>query len=79
MEHEVAKLIGRPARLSRHRETQPMPHPAEAQRGHQREVQPLDRTVRRDRKGRALHDRLLLGILDRAILRLGDNTSVNFA
>jgi len=38
----------------------------------------LDPAVRRDREGRPVPDTLLLGILDKGLLRLGDNTAVNF-
>ncbi|MEK7405646.1 MAG: AAA family ATPase [Acidobacteriota bacterium] len=78
MEHEVAKLIGAPPGYLGHRETTPML------------TQQKLNAVTSDKCGLSivLFDeiekaapsltRLLLGILDRAILRLGDNTSVNF-
>ena len=78
MEHEVAKLIGAPPGYLGHRETQPML------------TQQKLNAVTSDKSTLAivLFDeiekaapsmvRLLLGILDRANLRLGDNTSVNF-
>jgi ATP-dependent Clp protease ATP-binding subunit ClpA/ActR/RegA family two-component response regulator len=78
MEHEVAKLIGAPPGYLGHRETQPML------------TQQKLNAVTSDKSTLAivLFDeiekaapsmvRLLLGILDRAQLRLGDNTSVNF-
>lgn len=78
MEHEVAKLIGAPPGYLGHRETQPL-----------LSQQKLT-SVTTDGCGLAvvLFDeiekaapsltRLLLGVLDRGILRLGDNTSVNF-
>ncbi|MGD0014933.1 MAG: AAA family ATPase [Bryobacteraceae bacterium] len=78
MEHEVAKLIGAPPGYLGHRETQPML------------TQQKLNAVTSDHCGLSivlfdeiekaapsmLH--LLLGILDRATLRLGDNASVNF-
>ncbi len=78
MEHEVAKLIGAPPGYLGHRETQPML------------TQQKLNAVTSDRctlaivlfdeieKAAPSMVRLLLGILDRANLRLGDNTSVNF-
>lgn len=78
MEHEVAKLIGAPPGYLGHRETQPM-----------LSQQKLT-SVTSDRCGLSvvLFDeiekaapsltRLLLGVLDRGVLRLGDNSSVNF-
>src|ERR1700744_1707952 len=78
MEHEVAKLIGAPPGYLGHRETQPM-----------LSQQKLT-SVTTDSCGLALVlfdeiekaapslTRLLLGVLDRGVLRLGDNSSVNF-
>jgi ATP-dependent Clp protease ATP-binding subunit ClpA len=78
MEHEVAKLIGAPPGYLGHRETVPVLN-----------QQKLN-AVTSDRcslsivlfdeieKAAPSLTRLLLGILDRAILRLGDNTVVNF-
>jgi CheY-like chemotaxis protein len=78
MEHEVAKLIGAPPGYLGHRETQPM-----------LSQQKLT-AVTSDRCGLSLVlfdeiekaapslTRLLLGVLDRGVLRLGDNSSVNF-
>lgn len=78
MEHEVAKLIGAPPGYLGHRETQPMLTQAKIN------------SVATDRSDVSLllfdeiekaapsMQRLLLGILDKASLRLGDNTSVNF-
>jgi ATP-dependent Clp protease ATP-binding subunit ClpA/CheY-like chemotaxis protein len=78
MEHEVAKLIGAPPGYLGHRETQPMLT--------QQKLNAV--TSERSNLAIVLFDeiekaapsmvRLLLGILDRANLRLGDNTSVNF-
>lgn len=78
MEHEVAKLIGAPPGYLGHRETQPLLN------------QQRLNSVTSDRSSLALVlfdeiekaapslTRLLLGILDKGILRLGDNTTVNF-
>jgi ATP-dependent Clp protease ATP-binding subunit ClpA len=78
MEHEVAKLIGAPPGYLGHRETQPM-----------LSQQKLT-SVTSDKSSLSLVlfdeiekaapslTRLLLGVLDRGILRLGDNSSVNF-
>src|SRR6202165_4739111 len=78
MEHEVAKLIGAPPGYLGHRETQPML------------TQQKLNSVTSDRCGLSLvlfdeiekaapsMTRLLLGVLDKGVLRLGDNSSVNF-
>jgi len=78
MEHEVAKLIGAPPGYLGHRETQPMLS------------QQKLAGVTRDKCGLSLVlfdeiekaapslTRLLLGVLDRGVLRLGDNSVVNF-
>src|SRR5580658_6695818 len=78
MEHEVAKLIGAPPGYLGHRETQPM-----------LSQQKLN-GVTSDRCGLSLVlfdeiekaapslTRLLLGVLDKGVLRLGDNSTVNF-
>ena len=78
MEHEVAKLIGAPPGYLGHRETQPM-----------LSQQKLN-SVTSDRcslslvlfdeieKAAPSMTRLLLGVLDKAVLRLGDNATVSF-
>jgi ATP-dependent Clp protease ATP-binding subunit ClpA len=78
MEHEVAKLIGAPPGYLGHRETQPML------------TQPKVNSVATENSDISLvlfdeiekaapsMTRLLLGILDKATLRLGDNSTVNF-
>src|ERR1700712_1643785 len=78
MEHEIAKLIGAPPGYLGHRETQPM-----------LSQQKLT-SVASDNCGLSLVlfdeiekaapslTRLLLGVLDRGVLRLGDNSVVNF-
>ena len=78
MEHEVAKLIGAPPGYLGHRETQPML------------TQQKLTSVTSEKCGLSLvlfdeiekaapsMTRLLLGVLDKGILRLGDNSTVNF-
>src|SRR5579862_5130831 len=78
MEHEVAKLIGAPPGYLGHRETQPML------------TQQKLNAVTSDRCGLSLvlfdeiekaapsMTRLLLGVLDKGLLRLGDNSTVSF-
>jgi ATP-dependent Clp protease ATP-binding subunit ClpA len=78
MEHEVAKLIGAPPGYLGHRETHPMLT--------QQKLNAV--TSERSNLSLVLFDeieksattltRLLLGVLDKAALRLGDNTTVNF-
>jgi ATP-dependent Clp protease ATP-binding subunit ClpA len=77
-DHEVAKLIGAPPGYLGHRETQPVL------------TQMKVNAVMSDRANLAIilfdeiekaspaFHRILLGILDKGILRLGDNSSVNF-
>lgn len=78
MEHEVAKLIGAPPGYLGHRETHPLLT--------QQKLNAV--TSERSNLSLVLFDeiekaatsltRLLLGVLDKAALRLGDNTNVNF-
>src|ERR1051325_10211442 len=78
MEHEVAKLIGAPPGYLGHRETQPMLT--------QQKLNSV--TSERCSLSLVLFDeiekaspsmtRLLLGVLDKGLLRLGDTSSVNF-
>lgn len=78
MEHEVAKLIGAPPGYLGHRETQPMLT--------QQRLNAV--TSERCSLSLVLFDeiekaapsmtRLLLGVLDKGLLRLGDNSTVNF-
>ena len=78
MEHEVAKLIGAPPGYLGHRETQPMLTQQKlgsvASEGCNLSLILFDEIE----KAAASMTRLLLGVLDKAILRLGDNTTVNF-
>jgi CheY-like chemotaxis protein len=78
MEHEVAKLIGAPPGYLGHRETQPMLT--------QQKLNSV--TSEKNAISLVLFDeiekaapsmtRLLLGVLDKGVLRLGDNSTVNF-
>jgi ATP-dependent protease Clp ATPase subunit/CheY-like chemotaxis protein len=78
MEHEMAKLIGAPPGYLGHRETVPM---LTQQRLVEATSDQSDLAlVLFDEIEKAAHSmtKLLLGILDKGILRLGDNTSVDF-
>ncbi|MGZ8843135.1 MAG: AAA family ATPase [Pyrinomonadaceae bacterium] len=78
MEHEVAKLIGSPPGYLGHRETVPMLN-QERLDGVSSENCDLSLVLFDEiEKAAPSLSRLLLGILDRATLRLGDNTTVNF-
>lgn len=78
MEHEVAKLIGAPPGYLGHRETPPMltqqKLTAVASESSDLSLVLFDEIE----KAAPSMTRLLLGILDKAALRLGDNTTVNF-
>ena len=78
MEHEVAKLIGSPPGYLGHRETAPL---LNQQRLAAVASEKCDLAIvlfDEIEKAAGSLVRLLLGILDKAALRLGDNTSVNF-
>ena len=78
MEHEMAKLIGAPPGYLGHRETVPM---LTQERLSEATSENSDLAlVLFDEIEKAAHSmtKLLLGILDKGILRLGDNTVVNF-
>ncbi len=78
MEHEVAKLIGAPPGYLGHRETPPMLTQQKLS-SVTSENSSLSLVLFDEvEKGAPSLTRLLLGILDKAVLRLGDNTSVNF-
>ncbi|HEY1754639.1 MAG TPA: AAA family ATPase [Bryobacteraceae bacterium] len=78
MEHEVAKLIGAPPGYLGHRETQPMLSQQKLS-GVTSEGSNLSLVLFDEiEKAAPSMTRLLLGVLDKAVLRLGDNTSVNF-
>ena len=78
MEHEVAKLVGAPPGYLGHRETQPMltqqKLAAAASENCNLSLVLFDEIE----KAAPSMTRLLLGLLDKAALRLGDNTTVNF-
>ncbi len=78
MEHEVAKLLGAPPGYLGHRETQPLLTQQKLS-GAASESCDLS-IVLFDEIEKAAHSlvRLLLGVLDKATLRLGDSTQVNF-
>ncbi len=78
MEHEVAKLIGAPPGYLGHRETQPMLTQAKVN-GVASDQSDISLVLFDEiEKAASSMTRLLLGILDKATLRLGDNASVNF-
>ena len=78
MEHEVAKLIGAPPGYLGHRETQPMLSQAKVN-GVSSENSDISLILFDEiEKAAPSMTRLLLGILDKATLRLGDNSTVNF-
>jgi ATP-dependent Clp protease ATP-binding subunit ClpA len=78
MEHEVAKLIGAPPGYLGHRETQPMLTQAKVN-GAASEQSDISLILFDEiEKAAPSMTRLLLGILDKATLRLGDNSTVNF-
>lgn len=78
MEHEVAKLIGAPPGYLGHRETQPML--TQQKLGAIASESSTLSLVLFDEIEKAAPSmtRLLLGVLDKATLRLGDNATVNF-
>lgn len=78
MEHEVAKLIGAPPGYLGHRETQPMLTQAKINSvaSEQSDVSLI--LFDEIEKAAGSMNRLLMGILDKATLRLGDNSTVNF-
>lgn len=78
MEHEVAKLIGAPPGYLGHKETSPllnMPRLEAVTSEYSRISVVLFDEVE---KAAPSMQRILLGILDKGILRIGDNSSVNF-
>ena len=78
MEHEVARLIGAPPGYLGHRETQPM---ITQQKLHAATSEHCSLSVvlfDEIEKAAPSLSRLLLGMLDKAVLHLGDNTTVNF-
>jgi ATP-dependent Clp protease ATP-binding subunit ClpA len=78
MEHEVAKLIGAPPGYLGHRETQPMLTQAKINSVASEHSDISLILFDEIEKAAPSMNRLLLGILDKATLRLGDNSTVNF-
>ena len=78
MDHEVAKLIGAPPGYLGHRETQPVLTQqklnATSSEGCELSIVLFDEVE----KAAPSMTRLLLGVLDKGLLRLGDGTMVNF-
>jgi ATP-dependent Clp protease ATP-binding subunit ClpA len=78
MEHEVAKLIGAPPGYLGHRETHPVLSQAKINAGAS-DKSPFSIILFDEiEKASASMWRILLGVLDKATLRLGDNTSSDF-
>jgi len=78
LEHEVAKLVGAPPGYLGHRETQPAVSQQKLN-AVTSEASNLSLVLFDEiEKAAPSMTRLLLGVLDKATLRLGDNTSVNF-
>src|ERR1700722_2213763 len=78
MEHEVSKLIGAPPGYLGHRETQPM-LTQQKLNAVTSEKCPLSLVLFDEiEKAAPSMTRLLLGVLDKGVLRLGDNSTVNF-
>src|SRR5713101_5588132 len=78
MEHEVAKLIGAPPGYLGHRETQPMLTQQKLNAVTSEKCSLSLVLFDEIEKAAPSMTRLLLGVLDKATLRLGDNTAVNF-
>src|SRR5438552_11341105 len=78
MEHEVATLIGAPPDYLGHRETQPMLTQQKLNAVTSEKCSLSLVLFDEIEKAAPSMTRLLLGILDKGILRLGDNTTVNF-
>lgn len=78
MEHEVAKLIGAPPGYLGHRETHPMLNQQKLN-SVTSDRSPLSLVLFDEiEKAAGSMARLMLGMLDKATLKLGDNTTVNF-
>lgn len=78
MEHEVAKLLGAPPGYLGHRETQPLLNQQKLTAASSETCDLSIVLFDEIEKAAASMTRILLGILDKATLRLGDNNSVNF-
>ena len=78
LDHEVAKLIGAPPGYLGHRETHPMLSQQKVN-AVTSERSPLSLVLFDEiEKAAPSFSRILLGVLDRGTLKLGDNTSVSF-
>ena len=78
MEHEVAKLIGAPPGYLGHRETQPLLTQARLNAVTSEYSNLSILLLDEIEKAAPSMSRILLGVLDKAVLRLGDNSTVNF-
>jgi ATP-dependent Clp protease ATP-binding subunit ClpA len=78
MEHEIAKLIGAPPGYLGHRETPPLLTQQKLGAATSEASNLALVLFDEIEKAAPSMTRLLLGVLDKAVLRLGDNTSVNF-
>ncbi len=78
MEHEVAKLIGAPPGYLGHRETQPMLTQQKLNAVTSEHCALSLVLFDEIEKAAPSMTRLLLGVLDKGVLRLGDNSTVNF-
>src|SRR6266487_5359823 len=78
MEHEVAKLIGAPPGYLGHRETQPMLTQQKLNAITSEKCELSLVLFDEIEKAAPSLTRLLLGVLDKGVLRLGDNSTVNF-
>ena len=78
MEHEVAKLIGAPPGYLGHRETQPMLNQQKLNAATSEHSNLSIVLFDEIEKAASSLQRLLLGVLDKATLKLGDNSNVNF-
>jgi ATP-dependent Clp protease ATP-binding subunit ClpA/CheY-like chemotaxis protein len=78
MEHEVAKLIGAPPGYLGHRETQPMLTQQKLTAVTSEKCNLSLVLFDEIEKAAPSMTRLLLGVLDKGLLRLGDNSTVNF-
>lgn len=78
MEHEVAKLVGAPPGYLGHRETPPMLSQQKLNTVSSEKSSLSIVLFDEIEKAASSMTRLLLGILDKATLRLGDNNCVNF-
>jgi ATP-dependent Clp protease ATP-binding subunit ClpA len=78
MEHEVAKLMGAPPGYLGHRETQPLLNQQKVNGAASDSCDLSILLFDEIEKAAPSMQRLLLGMLDKGTLRLGDNTVVNF-